>query len=113
MRHKETFRHVHYTGMEPDLRISPLIWFECLEIMWIKYLCLGELQVRQRRYSLTSLISDWSQLLLQYRRFVVVKSERSKAQTLLKNKLTPWNTILLQKLIITQLVKKFPAFMEP
>jgi len=28
----------------------------------------------------------------------------------LTNYLTPWNRILLEKLLVTQLVKKFPAF---
>jgi hypothetical protein len=32
--------------------------------------------------------------------------------TQLTNKLTPWSTVLLEKLTFTQLVKKFPAFYE-
>jgi hypothetical protein len=31
----------------------------------------------------------------------------------LNNKLTPWSRVLLEKVTVTQLVKKFKPFMEP
>jgi hypothetical protein len=34
-------------------------------------------------------------------------------KNLTKTWLTPWSTVLLDKLLVTQLVTKFPAFMEP
>jgi hypothetical protein len=33
--------------------------------------------------------------------------------TLLQLELTPWNRVLLEKIITTQLDKKFPPFMDP
>jgi hypothetical protein len=37
----------------------------------------------------------------------------SLAKNTLETKLTPWNRVLLEKLIVTQMVKKFPATIFP